>query len=547
MTHRSLPLGRRSFLAAAGLTGAATLPLLAGCGGSSTADTVATDIANLPSYTPITAGPTPDLPGGEVVQPMFSTAPQVGDLFSSVDESMLPNLPDPVSAFILSYSPPPPSENSYLDGVNARLGSDLSVQIVPADSYSQKFATTVAGNDMPDLVQFLTWDMPANYPQLLDSQFMDLTELLSGEAINEFPNLANIPTVAWEGARVNGKIWGVPLHRPPFGNVLVMRSDLIKEKTGEEPAPQNREEFEALLDEINDPRGGQYALTGNSAGDGVYWCTPIFGPMFGVPNEWQLEGDTLTSKYETEQYLEMVDYIKGLWSGGYFHPDTPSMAQAQAKSFLHNGTVLMQGDGNQALLSNELPEDVILQAMVSFAADGGPGGNYQGLSSFSFTALKKAESERAPDLLKLINYLAAPFGSEEAYFLSYGAKGDHHTVDDAGLPVLTEAGSAQIGPTGMNRIGQGPQVITSAVPQEERMRRAHEWQVASKDMLIENPVAFLYSPTRVKTSSVTSTLESTATEYILGRSSLDDLTSAVKDWTAKSGDGQRAEYLEQLG
>ena len=76
---------------------------------------------------------------------------------------------------------------------------------------------------------------------------------------------------------------------------------------------------------------------------------------------------------------------------------------------------------------------------------------------------------------------------------------------------------------------------------------AHEWQVASRDMLIENPVAFLYSPTAVKTSSVESALGSTATEYILGRSSLKDLHAAVDTWVEKSGEAQREEYLEQLG
>lgn len=545
MTLRPLNVGRRTFLAGAALAGTASVPLLAGCGSASN-ETVATKKAELPTYTALKDGATPDLPGTDVVQPMFATAPQKSDLFASVKEADLPKLTDPISAFVISYSPPPPSDNTYLAEANKRMGTDLSVQIVPADSFTQKLATTVAGNDVPDLVEFLPWNFPPNYPSLLEAQFMDISSLVAGDAISAYPNLANIPQLAWEAGRINGKIWGVPLHRPPFGSVMVDRPDLIKQITGEEPKPANLAEFEEVLKAINSPKDQRYAIAGHTAGDTVAWGFEFFGPIFDVPNEWKLDGDKLTHKFETDGYLEMLDYIKGLFAQGFYHPDTASLSQSQAKAYLGNGTVLMHTDGIASVLDASLPEDVILDAIVPFGKEGGPGGNYQGLSQFSFTAFKKTEEAKAKEILKLLNYLAAPFGSEENYFLSYGVEGVDYTLSPEGLPVATDAGKGQVIPTSLNRIGQGPQVLTSSVPQTERLTRAHAWQEAAKDMLVKNPVAFLYSPTAVKTTSVANTVLAAGTEFILGRKEIDDVKSAISTWTKNSGDKQRAEFKDQL-
>ncbi|MBK0296872.1 hypothetical protein IAE22_33805, partial [Bacillus sp. S34] len=97
------------------------------------------------------------------------------------------------------------------------------------DSFDTKFATMTAGNDIPNIVEFLTFAMPPRFPQLLDAKFSDLSEYLSGDAVKEYPNLANIPTPSWRSPRINGKIYGVPEHRPPFGSVMICRPDLIEQ------------------------------------------------------------------------------------------------------------------------------------------------------------------------------------------------------------------------------------------------------------------------------------------------------------------------------
>ena len=253
----------------------------------------------------------------------------------------------------------------------------------------------------------------------------------------------------------------------------------------------------------------------------------------------------LVHRYETEAFFETLEYIKELWDLGVYHPDTPSTSGSQAKAYLAAGTALLHQDGISALLDKTSPETPY-DAIVPFAADGGPGIMYQGSSLFSFTALKKADDARLVEQLKILNYLAAPFGSEENFFLTYGSEGEHHTRAADGSVSLTEDGKAQIGPSAVSYLSAPPQVLFSAVPLEDRLTRSHTWQTATEDMLLKSAVAGLYSPTSSKANSASGDVLTAATEYVLGRDSLDAVHTTVDSWRSSFGDTIRAEYTEQL-
>jgi len=52
--------------------------------------------------------------------------------------------------------PPGPDQNSYWQGLNERLGVKLDLQMVSNAGYTQKFATTLAGNKLPDMLTLPT-------------------------------------------------------------------------------------------------------------------------------------------------------------------------------------------------------------------------------------------------------------------------------------------------------------------------------------------------------------------------------------------------------
>ena len=100
--------------------------------------------------------------------------------------------------------------------------------------WEQKFATVIAGNDLPDMLQTR---VVANFPQLLDKRFTRLDEFLSGDAIKDYPNLANIPTRHWKSTVYNGGIYGIPIPRGAVGWYHYIRVDLF-EQAGASPEPR---------------------------------------------------------------------------------------------------------------------------------------------------------------------------------------------------------------------------------------------------------------------------------------------------------------------
>ena len=72
---------------------------------------------------------------------------------------------------------------------------------------------------------------------------------------------------------------------------------------------------------------------------------------------------------------------------------------------------------------------------------------------FGYVTFKKANADRLKLLLRVSNYLSAPFGTSEYELVNYGVEGAHFTKDAGGMPIplsvtskaTTEAAADKIG------------------------------------------------------------------------------------------------------
>jgi predicted enzyme related to lactoylglutathione lyase len=80
----------------------------------------------------------------------------------------------------------------------------------------------------------------------------------------------------------------------------------------------------------------------------------------------------------------------------------------------------------------------------------------------SATAFKKASADRVKELLRILNYLAAPFGSQEDLLLTAGIPGTDYNRDPSGNPVLTDRGNADANQVPWKYVMQRPQVMYNA-------------------------------------------------------------------------------------
>lgn len=260
----STNLSRRGFMGAAGIAGltVAGLTTLSACGSGATVSkggSKASAKLKLPAYVPAQTAPA-DLAGNAAgLDATYLRYPKA--LTKSVAKA--PGDGSRITALTETFTTPAPpqAKNAYWQELNKRLGAQFDMTIVVdqgVDAYLTKFNAMMAGGDIPDLVWFPPNQGIQRVPELLDAKFHDLTPHLSGDAVKDYPNLANLPTTAWKTAVVNGKIRGVTVAYGSMGQVYAINQDFWKPVGGAEFS--SAEDFLAKGKELLDTKRNKYVL-----------------------------------------------------------------------------------------------------------------------------------------------------------------------------------------------------------------------------------------------------------------------------------------------
>ncbi len=531
--------GAAALIGGGGLTGCGD-----GSGGSGGNGASANAAVALPSYVAYT-GLKPDLAGTEQgVDPAFRNFPR--DNPKSVSE--VPGKGGAMTGMANIYFavPPGPDRNSYWKGLNERLGVDLQLQMVSNADYPQKFPTVIAGNELPDVLQTPNGTPPPvpNLPQLLDKRFANLTEFLSGDAIKDYPNLANIPTRTWKSAVYNGGIYGIPIARGAIGSYHFIRKDLF-DAAGVSTEPKSYAELVETTKALTDPKKRRWAF-------GLFnQPRQLLGRMNDEPNIWREEGGKLTHMYETENYAKTVDDLITMWKSGVMHPDSFNLA-TPFKQLFNAGTVAINAaDGypgwTQYILDNTATPGFELGLMPVYTRDSGQLAKWNnGSGVFSITLLKKQDDpEKLKQVLRVLNWLAAPFGTEEYKYRLYGQEGVDHTMDSQGNPVLTKTGTSNT-VIPIRYLADSPFTIyMPGRPQDADTQHAYQ----SKEIPtgVDNPTVGLFSNTAAsKNATADKSFTDGVNDVVQGRRPPSELKNLVSTWQNAVGNAMRTEYEQQL-
>jgi putative aldouronate transport system substrate-binding protein len=542
------PIGRRDFLRGAAGLSAVLLggSALASCGGNGTGtgSSAPSAAAALPDYVPVDIVP-PDLAAtAEGVQAGYFRYPT--QLVTTVDTP--PGSGQPLDAMIVTYNVPP-TNSQYVDAVNTALGSDINLIYVPEPEYQTRFATVVAGGDLPELMQIPLF---ANLPQLADffkARCVDLTDHVSGEAVRDYPHLAALPTASWRNPRIDGRIWGIPLPRNMFNRAAFYRQDIV-EASGES-LPTDAESFLEFCRAFTDPAAGKYAIAGFDSGAISPLVLVLFSGMFNVPNQWRVEDDqSLTYYIETDEFRESVDYTRRLWEAGVFHPDSPTLQSNRAADMFNSGQVLISENGNTGWRTRHVQGAAVspqiqVGAFGPIGADGGEGTHWLKEGAFGYTVISKDAEDRVEELLGILNYLAAPFGSVEYDLLKWGVEGTHFTRDAEG-PVPNDLGKEEVW-VSYTYLASALDVLYSPGLQSEVTEPAHAWQTQMSKVGIPDPTIGLYSESASRTMASLKTLvNDELTAVVVGRKDISALDELAQTWRSRGGDRIRTEYEEAL-
>ncbi|QSB16400.1 extracellular solute-binding protein [Natronosporangium hydrolyticum] len=543
---RPLAASRRRFLTMAGLGAAAALgggTLLSGCGRDPEAGGAATQLDRLadqlPTHQPLDLV-TPDLVVPPPAASAFTRYPS--ELTRAITEQPGRGGP-PIQATTLYWGPTPPGSgrNAYLDTINdERLGVTCQFSIQDGNTYDEPLTAMLAARDVPDVLVVPSWN--TNVPRFSDAAsllFADLSEYLSGDQVLDFPMLATLPTDQWQHCFWGERLRAVPfVNDNPFGWVLFHRADLFGPMgLG---LPTTAEELYEIGREVTDPGNNVWAF------NDIWRYVKM---VFGVPNDE--EGYSINSagevvhEVETEEYAAALEFARRLFDEGLIHPDSVADPSTDPKPSFASGQVMFMQDGLGAWRGMQLEEQRAtsgfdMQAVPVFAHDGGAPVVYGGGEPIFYTFIKEGLGEdRVREILGVLNWCAAPFGTEEWEERQHGFEGVHfdERAED-GTPVNNDTFHDEYAEQFTFLSGRNPvQIGSPEIP--GWVESYAEWASQAAPHIPENPWAAFKLEQPAAMSQARQFLEDTEHDLLRGRRDLSDLDDVIAQWRRTGGDRGR--------
>ncbi|MBB4692264.1 hypothetical protein [Paractinoplanes abujensis] len=542
---------RRRFLGLAGLgaLSVASGGLLSACGDAKTSSGPGTTTQDqlqklLPAYVP-----------SELVKADIPSVTGANGFFSSPAFLRYPDNPVATTSGVPgkggSYTTmtplwgaiPSASGNAYYEAVNKAIGANLKLQPADGSNYDKVLPTLFAGDKLPDWVQIPSWNMGNLGFADAVNKFADLGPYLSGDAIKAYPNLAAIPTSAWQCCIWNGKLFGLPVYYSgaTIAGTLFHRKDILAAEGINPDDIKTPDDLAALGRQLTSAAAGRWAFDDVFDSLGQIYKFPV------DPNRWVIDdGGKIIHRYETPGILEALNWYQAQAKAGHVHPDALADKREDAKQRFWSGKVAITGDGPGAWKGDDAKSGKAAnpsydrQAFKLLSTDGKPeiwmnpsAGMYSFLNA-------KLSGDQIKECLAIANYLAAPYGSKEYLTVNFGVEGTDYTMVD-GNPVLTERGSKEVATTYQFLIT--PISPTTVIAGQTQVVKDYAAWEADMVKYAAKPAFYGMNVTEpAQYASINQPMVDLVKDIRYGRKPVSAYQEGLKTWKAQGGDQLRAFY-----
>jgi len=470
-----------------------------------------------------------------------------------------------VTAFAVDYYPPPTSyaDNPTWQAVNKALNSDFQMSQVTGTDYPLRMATMMAGNDIPDIIHLFFGITGAFVPpgtaEFVKAACQDLTQFLAGDSIKDYPNLAAIPTYAWSNSAcvIDGALYSWPIHRYLGGlSYFFKNTDMWNARIGPDTVPKDATDLKKIITELNDPNNGVWGMGAVVNGTGARnMGIAGYAMMFGAPNVWGLDpSGKVVADRETEQYKAAVGYVRDLWASGLIWPDAPSSNDARANFVGKKFAVCVEGFGNSwndfwlRGLHQDPPTN--FDIILPFSADANTKvQSYITGGYISTNVMKKASPDRVKELLRIMDYLAKPFGTQEDLLITYGLAPADYTIGTDGNPTLTPDGKSRSQYVPWQYLSDRPYATYYAgIPNYAKHVNDVEKVIVDSKIAVADVTLGYYSPTAAASAGKQAEQKwiDGLNNIMVGRNPLSDYDQLLKDWQNSAGNKIKQEYNDAI-
>jgi putative aldouronate transport system substrate-binding protein len=551
----SIAMNRRAFVKGAVAVGgaAAASPLLAACGGGSPgakggANSKTGLAAALPDYRASTSvkPDIPSVPGaaGAFTDPGFLSYP--ANPVATVQGT--PGKGGSYTAVTPLWGTMPSPDNSYYQAMNKALGVNLTMKPANGNDYATIIPTMTAAKKLPDWIQLPSWwNANFNVGELVGTQLADLTPYLSGDKIKKYPNLAAMPTGAWQSSAWENKIYGIPCFATgmALAGAVFFRADVLGAKGITADQIRSAEDLWNLGKELTDAKRGVWAF------DDVW--TYLY-QAWGLPAKFTVKDGKLVHKYEMPAFLEALDWHYRLAKAGYVHPDSLAGDTNNGTTRFYAGKVLIEGGGTGAWNLSDYQAGAAANknyrrgAFDVISADGkSTPQTFLGPSTSVISYLNaKLSGDQIEELLAVANYLAAPYGSVEYTKVVYGTEGIHYTMVN-GIPTYTDEGKKTAQQQTIPFLASAPQVVSN--PGADVVTKDYTGWEARTAKRVYKPVFWnmnITVPQRYATADAAQAVEDAIKDCYHGIKKVSDVQAAIATWKSSGGDQVTNWYQTQV-
>lgn len=353
----------------------------------------------------------------------------------------------------------PPDLGIVNDAINeisiAKTNVKVQLLTVANANYAQQINLMITGNEKLDL--FLTMPGGPTHISLMvaNSQLTDLTELAPAVAQNMLDAVTDLNPGYIDGAKVNGKLYGIPCLFDKVSNIyLDIRTDVLEKNNLDLKAAKNLADVEAIVKVLAENE--TIPVLCAQGADGSILMSPthrinwdnfadnIFCESFGSAT-WLygiIEGNgstTVVNAYDSPYYKKMIGITRDWFQKGYIQKESATQTEQSTVVISNNGALGSLNAGEfdiQASLDMRIGKPMTLVKV----ADGDVS---TGIIQ-KFTWAVPVTSKVPEDALK---FLALTFTDADVLnLINYGIEDKHYVTEADGRIKLPEGVTTQNNP-----------------------------------------------------------------------------------------------------
>lgn len=445
------------------------------------------------------------------------------------------------------------NNDKYVKKLEELSKTDLTMQLIPHETYAQSMTLLFASGELPDLLQTKGINQPEVAPAIDSGVLLPLNDLIDKYG----PNLKKkIPKASWDSARVSkdGKIYGIPQENPiTTDTVTYIRKDWL-DKLGLQ-APKTVDEYIEVMKAFRDkdPNGNgkqdEIAMSGRAK---LAFAYQFFAAYDVMPRAWKFENDQLVPNFIRPGMVDALKVYQKLYQEKLLDNEVFTLQGKDWDAKIKGtGTVgiwaassISPGAIETAIKAN-VPTAAIDTIPSPVGPSGKPGGVYpigSTVSDFVWTIPKSAKNPEA--IIKFLDWYYSDDKAKDTFFM-YGLEGENYKAENGAIKYNYPTTNEQIQAENMFQewvhfTGGKPHLTDEAFLKNKPggEKTVKSLQVAGKEGVKDEGLEIPALPTlktRPELAYDGLWLEFAA-KVITGKESVDKFNDFVANWKKQGGD-----------